>query len=98
LQVQIQGHSLKFLIYLLPVLGADLVLGAAWLVTLGPHIFDYSTMILKFLMDGNFITLYGVKPKLPTLAQYNHLRQMQRTHAVAEIFTLQFQQLDGEND
>jgi hypothetical protein len=32
LQVQVQGHTLQLPVYLLPVTGADLVLGATWLV------------------------------------------------------------------
>jgi len=46
----------------------------------------------KFSVDGNFITLHGDKPKLSTLTQYNHLRRMQRTHVIFELFTVQFQQ------
>jgi len=91
-EVQIQGHSLKLPVYLLPVSGADVVLGAACLATLGFHIADYSDLTLKFLVDGNFITLHGDKPKLLAPAQYNNLRRMQRTHAISELYTLQFQQ------
>ena len=97
-EVQIQGHSLKLPVYLLPVSGTDVVLGAAWLATLGSHIADYSDLTLKFLVDGNFVTLHGDKPKLPALAQYNHLRRMQRTHAISELFTLQFQQPNCDVD
>jgi len=43
-------------------------------------------------VDGNFITLHGDKPKLPAPTQYNHVRRMQRTHAISELFTLQFQE------
>ena len=41
LEILIQGYSLKLSTYLLLVTGADLVLGAAWLATLGSHIYDY---------------------------------------------------------
>jgi len=97
-EVQIQGHSLKLPVYLLQVSGADVVLGAAWLATMGFHIVDYSDLTLKFLVDGNFVTLHGDKPKLPTPAQYNHLRRMQRTHAISKLFTLQFQQPNCDVD
>lgn len=40
LEVKIQGHSLKLPIYLLPVAGADLVLGVARLATIGLQISD----------------------------------------------------------
>ena len=82
----------------MPISGVDVVLGAAWLAMLGSHIADYSDLTLKFLVDGNFVTLHGDKPKLPAPAQYNHLRRMQRTHAISELFTLQFQQPNCDVD
>nr|KYP44122.1 Retrotransposable element Tf2 [Cajanus cajan] len=93
IEVRIQGHSLTFPVYLLPVTGADLVLGAAWLATLGPHISDYSNLTLKFYLGNQFVTLHGKQPTLPLQAQYNHMRRMNHTHAIAELFTLQFQQV-----
>ena len=82
----------------MPISGVDVVLGAAWLATMGFHIVDYSDLTLKFLVDGNFVTLHGDKPKLPAPAQYNHLRRMQRTHTISELFTLQFQQPNYDVD
>jgi len=86
LEVLVQGQLLKIPVYLLPISGADLVLGAAWLATLGPHISDYSKLTLKFYKDKQFVTLHGDK------YQFNHLRRMHNTHAIAEVFTLQCQQ------
>ena len=98
LEVKIQGHSFKLPVYLLPVTGEDLVLGAAWLAIVGPHISDYSKLTLKFYLNNHFITLYGEQPKLPTHAQFTHLRRMHNTHAIAELFTLHIQQPDSPQD
>ena len=68
LEVKIQGHTLKLPVYLLPVSGADLVLGAAWLATIGPDLSDYSTLTLKFYLGNQFITLHGERPSLPQQA------------------------------
>lgn len=57
LTVAVQGHELRLSVYLLPVVGADLILGAAWLATLGPHLADYEFPSLKFYQDGKFVTL-----------------------------------------
>nr|KYP33504.1 hypothetical protein KK1_045645 [Cajanus cajan] len=92
-EVRIQGHSLTLPVNLLPVTGADLVLGAAWLATLGPHISYYSNLTLKFYLGNQFVTLHGKQPTLPLQAQYNHMRRMNHTHAIVELFTLQFQQV-----
>jgi len=89
LEVTIQGHSLKLPVYLLPVSGADLVLGAAWLATLGAHISDYSKLVLKFCLGNQFVTLQGEQTKLPTQAQFNHMCRMHQTNAIDELFTLQ---------
>ena len=92
LEVMVQGHSLKLLVYLLPIAGADLVLGATWLATLGPHVSDYSQLTLKFYKDNQFVTLRGDHPKLLSPAQFNQLRRMNHTHVIAKVFTLQNKQ------
>lgn len=60
LPLYVQGHLLQFLAYVLPVTGSDIILGAAWLLTLGPHIVDYSTSTIKFYLGNEFITLHGI--------------------------------------
>lgn len=46
LQVQVQGYLLHCPVYVLPIDGAELILGAAWLATLGLHLVDYNTLTL----------------------------------------------------
>ena len=98
LEVMVQGHSLKLPVYLLPIAGVDLVLGATWLATLGPHVSDYSQLTLKFYKDNQFVTLRGDQPKLPGPAEFNQLRRMNHTHAIAEVFTLQYKHQDVPED
>lgn len=59
LKVTIQGHELTVPVYLLHVVGTDVILGSNWLATLGPHVADYATLSLKFFLVGKFITLQG---------------------------------------
>lgn len=40
LRVQAQGNVFHLPVFLLPIFGADLILGASWLKTIGPHIAD----------------------------------------------------------
>ena len=56
---------------------------------LGLHISDYSTLTLKFYLDKQFVTLHGEKSTTGSLAQFNHLRRMYCTNAIAELFALQ---------
>ncbi|WVZ14709.1 hypothetical protein V8G54_012275 [Vigna mungo] len=59
LKVQVHGHSFVLPIFLLPISGADLILRASWLKTIGPHMADYDALQLKILHEGKFITLQG---------------------------------------
>lgn len=92
LTVIIQGHKLVVPVYLLPVSGADLVLGSSWLATLGPHIVDYATSTLKFFQHGKFVVLQGEHTDQPQQAQLHHMRKMQQTKAIAKCFSIQMVQ------
>ena len=50
----------SFIVYLLPVSGADLVLGASWLATIGIHVVDYVNMNLWFYWGHRLIALHGL--------------------------------------
>ena len=89
LQLNIQGHDIVLPVYLLPVTGADLVLGATWLATLGSHIANYETMTFKLCLKGQFVTLYGNRKNVPKRAEFHHMRRLIQTNAIAEVFTLQ---------
>lgn len=57
LLVTIQNTVLHVDVYLLPVIGANLILGTSWLGTLGPHIADYQKLSIQFVLDNQLITL-----------------------------------------
>ena len=46
-------------IYLLPISGVDLILGGAWLATIGLHLADYQSLQIKFYHQGTFVKLQG---------------------------------------
>nr|KYP73406.1 hypothetical protein KK1_006031 [Cajanus cajan] len=98
LKIEVQGHELHCPVYLLPVAGADVILGAAWLATLGPHVADYSALQFKFMMNGKYITLQGDRSSLPQQAQYQYIRRLQHTDAIAECFTVQLQDPECQTD
>lgn len=89
LSVLIQGHELQVPVHLLPVGGADLILGSTWLATLGLYVADYATLVIKFFQQGKFITLQGDKNIQPTQAQLHQLRRMQSTDSIFECFSIQ---------
>ena len=86
--LHIQSHLITFLAYILPISNADIILGASWLATLGPHIADYQTSTIKFYVGDHFITLQGDQVTYPTYAQFHHLKHLSHTHTIVELFML----------
>ena len=83
IKVDVQGHTINLPVYLLPISGAGLILGAAWLATIGLHLADYQTLQLKFYDQGRFITLHG-EPDL---------RPAELNSTISEGYTTQMQLL-----
>ena len=83
---------------LLPIAGADLVLGATWLKTLGHNIVDYDAISVKCIVNDHFVTLQREKPSTPSHASYHHIKRLSKSNAIQEIFTLQLHQLDTITD
>jgi len=98
LSITLQGHELTIPVFLLPVVGADIILGSSWLATLGPHVADYAALTLKFFNKGKFMALQGERGTPPKLAQFNHYRMMRNTDAIADSFTVQLFQFHTEDD
>ncbi|KAI5436842.1 hypothetical protein KIW84_023098 [Lathyrus oleraceus] len=69
LTIEVQGQVMVIPVFLLPFSGADIILGSSWLATLGPHVADYSTLSLKFFLNGKFIILSGITKPLPTSSE-----------------------------
>ena len=89
LVVQVQGVDLTLSAYVLPVSGADLILGGKWLATLGLHMANYEDPMLKFLLKGKFVTLQGESANAPVQAEFHQLRRLSYTDAISEIYTIQ---------
>lgn len=63
-------------LYVLPIAGANIVLGVQWLKTLGPMLTDYGTMTIKFFYGGQLIELQGdieLTLNMLTPPQFRHL-------------------------
>ena len=80
-------------LYLLPIYGADIVLGVQWLAGLGPILFDYRELYMRFFFEGAQVTLHGLK-RVP-LAQMSvaQLRREGHTDAIASFFQLSMHSL-----
>lgn len=60
-KISIQGCKLAFPVYLLPIAGAEVIMGASWLSMLGAHIMDYRNLSVQFYNEDKFVTLIGEK-------------------------------------
>ena len=65
LTIKAKNATFQLLVFLLPILGANLILGSSWLKTIGPHIANYDKLQLKFMYDGKFTTLQGETDMIP---------------------------------
>jgi len=85
----VQGSTFELPIFVLPISGVNLILGARWLKTIGPHLPNYEFLQLQFLDQGKFITLQGDVDTFPPPAQLHHIRRMLHTNSIVEIFCME---------
>ncbi|XP_077225809.1 uncharacterized protein LOC143859017 [Tasmannia lanceolata] len=62
-RLNLQGTSISTEFHLLPLAGFDAVLGALWLCTLGPIIWDFKKLTMEFKHEGRSCVLYGDRQK-----------------------------------
>ncbi|KAL0319961.1 UNVERIFIED_CONTAM: Retrovirus-related Pol polyprotein from transposon.6 [Sesamum radiatum] len=86
LQVQSYKASLPF--YLFPIHGADVVLGAHWLSSLGPFLSDYSIPSMQFYHNGVLVTLAGSPSATPDYASFHQLQRLVTTKSIHSSFLL----------
>ena len=62
--------------YLLPLRGCDAVLGAQWLQTLGPILWDFQQMWMQFTYDNQPRTIVGSSSTSVTYSTFNSLTKL----------------------
>jgi len=66
--------------YTIPLEGFDVILGVKWLCTLGPILWDFSSLTMKFVLEGKQILWRGQPSKAEP-----RLSLMQTQHSVTAI-------------
>ncbi|PNX96205.1 Ty3/gypsy retrotransposon protein, partial [Trifolium pratense] len=89
--INIQNNLFHIPFYLLPIEGADVVLGMEWLRTLGPLTADFSIPKLSFQHHDTNITLTGDPKSLPIPSTYHQLCHLVHTKSIASLHLLTFQ-------
>eukprot|EP00256_Glycine_max_P065521 XP_025980116.1 uncharacterized protein K02A2.6-like [Glycine max] len=79
--VAIQGISFTIDMYVLPIVGANLVLGVQWLKSLGPVLTNYNSMLMKFFHEGQLVELHGdTELSLNLLSPPQFRRLLRKSH------------------
>lgn len=84
--LQVQGHTFTTDLHVLPICGADIVLGVHWLKSLGSVLTDYNTLTMKFVHQGNIIKLKGDTTKDLKAMSLPQLRRLIQTDGSNEFF------------
>jgi hypothetical protein len=60
-EVKVQGTVFGTELFILPLAGCDIVLGIQWLRTLGPIMWDFTKLQMKFQYEGKSCMLRGLQ-------------------------------------
>ncbi|XP_058732695.1 uncharacterized protein LOC131604261 [Vicia villosa] len=93
-EISLQNKPFTLPFYLLPIEGADIVLGMAWLRTLGPIQADFSIPSLTFQHQNRPLTLTGDPSSRPMHTTFHQLRQLIHTDSIASFHLLLFEPMD----
>ncbi|XP_073300538.1 uncharacterized protein [Primulina huaijiensis] len=94
----IQGHTFQPELFVLSLHGADVILGASWLATLGWVRQHYDKLLSEFEYDGKPIQLVGNPPALPTPIQLHSFSRTAYTDAMALCFRLDLVHVSATED
>ncbi|KAJ0028630.1 hypothetical protein Pint_35011 [Pistacia integerrima] len=75
--------------YLLPLGGCDIVLGTFWLQTLGPIVWDFSRLSMKFSLKGNSHTLTGATTKDISILDCHSLEKSSKRGVIVSLCSIQ---------
>lgn len=88
LSIKIQECNLSIPVYLLPIVGAEVIIGASWLATLGAHIMDYRKLSLQFFCGNRFVNLMGEREHGPQPTSIHQLHRLSSVKSIAECYQM----------
>ncbi|XP_058777144.1 uncharacterized protein LOC131651501 [Vicia villosa] len=86
--ITLQQHLFFIPFYLLPIEGADVVLGMQWLRTLGPLLADFSIPKISFTYNQKEVTITGEPKTTPSHSSYQQFCHLLHTDSIASIHLL----------
>ncbi|XP_019459949.1 PREDICTED: uncharacterized protein LOC109359708 [Lupinus angustifolius] len=88
--LQLKNQLFYIPFYLLPIKGADVVLGIEWLRTLGPVTSDFAVPSMSFKVEENTITLQGETTTSISPSTFHQLFRLLYTDSIASFHTITF--------
>jgi hypothetical protein len=82
-------HHFSVDLFVLPLSGADIVLGVQWLKTLGPILTDYEHLTMQFMKDGLLVQLIGEPKPSPLESSLHQLRRLVATNSLDHSYHVQ---------
>lgn len=77
--VSIQGQTFHVNLHVLPISGADLVLGVQWLKDLGPIVTEYGQLTMQFYRAGQLIEFPADAPSNPNPTSSQQIKRYLQT-------------------
>ena len=90
-KILIQDHSFVVTLRVLPLSGADVILGVEWLRTLGPVVTYYTTFTMKFTLFGKPIHLRADVQVDTNLVSAHQVKRLISTNSTSGLFHLSLQ-------
>lgn len=82
----LQGHKFQLDLFVLPIRGAEIVLGIQWLELLGDIVTNYKSLVMQFWWKGQQVQLCGQTDK--ECIQLNQLKKLNSHHHIVSYFQL----------
>ncbi|XP_006606822.1 uncharacterized protein [Glycine max] len=89
--ILIQDHNFMVTLRILPLSGADVILGVEWLRTLGPVITDYTDFTMKFTLFGRPIHLRADVQVDTNPVSAHQVKRLITTNSTSGLFHLSLQ-------
>jgi len=93
--ITLQQARFNLPFYLFPIEGADVVLGMAWLHTLGHLQADFSIRSITFQHNNEYITLRGDPNPHPTQSTFHQICHLIDTDSIASFHLLSFEPINN---
>lgn len=93
-RLSIGDYNMRSDMFALPLGGCDVVLGAQWLRTLGPILWDFAELWMQFSAEGHQHTLKGLQPGSLSIISSHRMEKLLKKNShgvIAQLHSIQMQ-------